>query len=392
MSEAGRLQIAQMRLKQLFDGGPRVTEESRKPTFIIDLPSAEIDNKCGMAFWNHRIEGGRGLMLKAEVLPHMMIQETHNDLSMLAEMEDISPKAIQDAIDEILSHLSTQDRMDQNKMELLYRRLGWFAAYALFMEQSVRDTYEDIPIEPEIVLDRDPLWVVTYPDRLLRGKLNDKTVLYREFELMPAGLQSKKWLQSWEYKIRLHAGIAAAEQSLNVPISFGQIVGLYEGIRSSADGKLIHPYVWGYYNSQTEEWSYNSHIGSDAKDWVHTPVWEYGGGIVAWVRMCGKGIAENQFRPSPYIGLNRNLLEDWMDSRLARERQVSMLRTPSIGNHGMKNLHFEKRTANCMPSGGTECPFIKMCFDKKIGEMPLKSGFYVPNRFTIGGMHTGRED
>jgi hypothetical protein len=391
------LDAARDQLAKLFgDKGESPVVERKKPTFIIDLPSAEIDNKCGMAFWNHRIEGGRGLMLKTEVLPHKMVAETHNDLHTLTEMTDITPMALQEAIDEILAHLTIEDKMNIPKMEFLYRRLGWFAAYGLFMEPDIRANFKDIPIEPELVLDRDPLWVVTYPDRLLQSLHNPDTIVYREFELQPAGLQSKQWLQSWQYKMRLHAGMAAAEQALdNVKIGFGQIVGLYEGFRSSmaSDHRLIHPYVWGYYNSHKEEWSMSSVSGNDSNDWVSSPVWEFKGGVVAWVRMCGKTVAENQFRASPYINLDRKLLDDWCASRVARERQVNLLTDAAMKNPGLKNLHFEKRTHNCVPHGGKECPFLKMCWEPEVNKMPLKSGFYIQNQFTIGGAHhSGRED
>jgi hypothetical protein len=48
-------------------------------------------------------------------------------------------------------------------MELLYRRLGWMNAFALFIEPGIRRLYLTIPMDEEITLDRAPLSVKVRP-------------------------------------------------------------------------------------------------------------------------------------------------------------------------------------------------------------------------------------
>lgn len=362
-----------------------------KQTYIVDLATVEMDQKCGMAYWYHKHEGGKGLVLKANVLKSMTLAQTHADIRVIAGMDDISPAAVQACIDDVLSYLTPADKLDVRRMELLYRRLGWFAAYALYIEPKLRELYEDIPIDPECVLDKEPLWVVTYPDRLMRSKINKDTLLYLEYEAMPAGLQTKKWLDSWEYKVRLHAGIAAIEQSMKVSISFAKMVGMSEGFISTTDKRLMHPYVWGYKHGS--EWSSTSRFElKDGKKWEMVPVWEFPGGVVQWIQMCGPGTAEAQFRESPYFGMNSTLLDEWVASRLLRERQIKLLGGACVHNVGMRNIHFERRTSQCMPAGEPECSFLNMCWDRETAKRPIMSGLYERNVYSIGGEHLSGSD
>src|SRR6267142_6777627 len=137
---------------------------------MTDVSKVETDQTCGMRFWMNNFEGGQGILNRDSIIPTLLDAEIHNDLRTLAEMENISPLAIQQVIDDTLLHLTDEDKLDVRKMELLYRRLGWFAAFACFIEPEIRVEYHTLTLDPVMVLDRDPLFVLSYPDRLLQRK------------------------------------------------------------------------------------------------------------------------------------------------------------------------------------------------------------------------------
>src|SRR5205814_4368767 len=217
--------------------------------FVLDLEQIQDDDTCGMKTWLSRFEGGRGIVRRADLLPASLVAETHTDLRMLAKMPDISPAALTRAAGQMFAGLTAEDRQDVKKMELLTRRAGWFAAFGLYVEPKIRATFDDLPIDEELILDHDPLWIITRPDRLLRDKVTQETV-YREYVVMPPGLLMKQWLQQWLYNIRLHAGMVAVSQWPRDAVlpHHGQIMGLSTGYQSTVNGRLVHPYVWGYHD------------------------------------------------------------------------------------------------------------------------------------------------
>lgn len=351
-----------------------MANKQSRQTFITDAGSVELDDSCGMKLWWTQYESGSGIQKKEDILNNLLKAEIHEDLRVVSTLEDLTPAGIQPLLDEILAGLSPEDKQETKKMELLYRRLGWLAAFALFIEPEIRENYETLPIQREIILDRDPLWVVVQPDRVLRSKRTQETV-YREYVPMPAGWTKQTWLQGWLYRMRLHIGIAAAESAMKMVLSYGQAMGLSEGFISSLDGRLMHPYVWGYYNKKREEWAHT--FRAEAEDWKPAPVWEFPGGVVAWVRMCGKHIADSQFPMSPAVQLNHQMLTTWVSRRLHRERQLQAVKNVAQVNPAMRGIHFERRTEACMPAIGPACPFLKACWSPEIELLPLKSGEYV---------------
>src|SRR4051812_38330105 len=109
-----------------------------KMLFYEDRSAAETDDRCGMRYWWNRLEGGKGIVPKEEPLALLLGRETHLDLAQVAQMEDISPAVIQEAINDILKDITEEDKQFQKKMELVYRRVGWLAAFALFIEPGIR--------------------------------------------------------------------------------------------------------------------------------------------------------------------------------------------------------------------------------------------------------------
>lgn len=346
--------------------------------FMSDWRAIETDEQCSMKYWLANCEGGNGIARKADIIPNLILEQTHQDLKMLSLAENIEPDNVQLAIDEILSELSGDDREDYPKMEALYRRLGWMAAFAIFHEPQIRKNYETADIDTELVLDRNPLWIITHPDRVLKSRTTGD-IIYREYVPMPRNMEKRKWLAQWSYNMRLHVGMAAANENLKIgDVSYGQVMGLSEGYVSSIDNRLIHPYVYGYYNNDTKEWS-PPYKGKTDGNWVQTPVWKYPGGVVQWVTQCGKEVADSMFPISPAVTLNEENLDSWAITRLRREREIDTLRGFSLKQNLVRERHFPRRYSECRPMNGDVCPFLAACWGNKPDNLMLKDELYVPN-------------
>lgn len=350
-----------------------VVESSTKPLrFITDRSAVRLDDQCGMKYYLNRKEAGIGIVPKKEALALAIGRETHVDLSAIAEMEDISEEAIEAAVGDILSPITEEDKHEQQKMEMLYRRLGWLAAYALYMEPDIRATYDTVNVEDETILDRDPLWVAVTPDRVLRHKVS-KHLEYREYKTTITA--SKKWMESWPYAIQLHLGLAAVQEELHEDIKFAQIMGLLKGNESAMDHRLLHPYVWAWYNTRHATWTHEYEKARGA-EWVPMPVWEYPGGIVQWVKRLGPEIAKAQFPFSPPVFLNRRMLDEWVSRRLRRERIIRNTENACRTDFGLRSNIFERRTDICRPPFGDACPYLLVCWNAEAQRAPLATGEY----------------
>lgn len=340
--------------------------------FYTDRSAVETDDRCGMRFWYNRKEGGRGIVPKNEPFALAIGRETHLDLKTVAEMGDLSPEAIQALIQPILDGLTEDDKRNQKRMEVLYRRLGWLAAFALYLEPRIREGYETISIEKEIKLDRSPLTVGVTPDRVLRNRRDHKLIVYREYKTTITA--SQKWGASWHYQIQLHLGIAAASEHLKERVTFAQIMGLMKGYDTG--DRLSHPYVWGWFNPTSNQWSC-SYEKSRGASWMPMPVWEYPGGIVEWVQFCGKETAQAQFPHSPPVFLNERMLNEWIERRLYRERTIRAVEHLCERDQHLRSIHFERRMGQCRPSFGDECPYLQACWNAEINKDPLLNGEYL---------------
>src|SRR2546425_6607138 len=119
-----------------------------KPTFLTDVTAAETDDICGMKFWHSHLSGGAGMINKRDILPDALDKQVHLDLRAVADMETLDAASIQGAIDEVLAGLTSEEKLDIGKMELLYRRLGWVAAFAIYQESNIREEFETMPVDP----------------------------------------------------------------------------------------------------------------------------------------------------------------------------------------------------------------------------------------------------
>jgi hypothetical protein len=340
---------------------------------LEDRSGAETDDRCGMRYWFNRKAGpnGKGIVPKKEALALTVGRETHEDLKAIAEMERVTPEAVRGLADGLVKGLTDQDKQFREEMELVYRRAGWIIAFGLWVEPVIRAEYENVMIEDEIILDRGDLWVPITPDRILRKK-DSGILVYREYKTTLSSDQ--KWQQSWRYAIQLHAGIAAAQEELNQKVAYGQIMGLMKGRKSQTDGRLLHPYVWAYYNHQKDEWSHEYKTGSD---WIPMPVWEYPGGLYEWVVRLGHEVGKAQFPHSPPVFLDQRMLDDWLNRRRERQRIIKVHAEAVVKDEKLRGIIFERRTNQCRPPFGDECPYLLPCWNATAGEEPLKTGLYI---------------
>lgn len=351
-----------------------------KTIYLTDRSAVETDDACGMRFWLNRKEGPekRGIVSKTESF-HLMVGRTiHEDFAALATVEDLRPPAIQELIDDLLRDITAEDRLIQSRMEVLYRRLGWIAGWSLYIEPTIRENWDNVSVEGELILDREPLWVAVTPDRVLQNKKNPDILKYLEYKTTRSA--SKQWLDSWRYQIQIHTSLAAVQEELGKPVKYAMIAGLMKGYESPAENhRLIHPYTWAYYNESENKWT---HKYTDARSsaWVQMPVWEYPGGIVEWVQKCGEDTAKAQFPHTPPIFLDERMLEEWIARRLFRERQIKGVEEVCRKDLKQRSLFFERRTSKCKPAYGDACPYLPICWNASAQADPASHPDFEPRK------------
>lgn len=349
-----------------------------KRIYMTEFNAAETDSTCGMRYWNNQIEAGKGVIHMNEVLLTLQQQALHLDLRTLASMKDIRPGAIEEKVQDVLSQIPKDDKSDLRKLELLYRRLGWFVGFALFVEPRLRTLYETLDVDSEILLDADPLVVVVRPDRILKSRSTGE-IIYREYAPMPPDYFNKNWLNAWTYNPRLHVGMAAAEQVLTSVITYGQMFGFSEGYISTIDGRLCHPYVWSYHNIVTDEWSHHVRSG---EEWKSAPVWEQPRSLIDWVQELGTTVADKVFCLSQPVKLERNLVDEWTARRIHREREIHVQRDTCQINLFKRSIHFPKHMTQCVTREGKSCQYTALCWNHNVQLNPIESKLYIPNVLT----------
>jgi hypothetical protein len=340
------------------------------PLYYTDRSACETDDRCGMEYFWNRKYNGMGIVPKNRPIYFKIGSETHEDLAAIAEMEDISPESINTLVKEITDPLNEEDKQNRSIMEVLYRRLGWLSAYALYIEPRIRAEFENVQVESEIILDRTPLWIAITPDRVLRHR-QGKYLVYREYKTtITAG---QKWVRHWPYDIQVHCGIQAIQEELNEKVAYAQIMGLMKG--DTRGERLAHPYVWGYYNEAQEKWTHD-YAKARAAGWAPAPVWDYPGGVVEWVQRCGEEVAIGQFPHSAPCFLNERMLDNWVNRRISREIQVAEEIDTCQTDLDQRQIYFEQRTRNCSPAFGDPCAYIPACWNAGINDNPLASGIF----------------
>jgi hypothetical protein len=339
--------------------------------YYEDRSGAETDDKCGMAYFWSRLYGSRGISPRVEAAALRVGGDTHEDLAFVATQpeEQLTPESLNQQVNLILSDTSFMNNLNREQMEVLYRRLGWLVAFALYMEPRIRKDYETISIEKELILDRYPLWVGVTPDRVLRHR-EGGFLRYLEYKTTISA--SQKWVASWSYAIQLHLGIAAVQEEIEEKVKFAQIMGLIKG--DHRGGKLSHPYVWGW--RRGDQWEHE-YAKARSAGWEPAPVWEYPGGIVEWVMRLGAEEASQQFPHSYPVTLNEKMLEEWVARRTYRQKVIALVADDCQNDLDQRNLYFEKRTRSCRPAFGDACPFLLACWNAAAEANPLATGDYV---------------
>lgn len=350
-----------------------------KAILMTDLTAAATDDLCGRRFWYARLEGGRGIQSKGDVIASHILNESLTDLRTVAAMADtdLSADNMEAAVQELLSGLSEEDKKDRAAMELLYRRLGWLVAYALFEEPYLRRTFETIPIEPEIAFVHDNLFVKMATGRVLQYRIA-REVIYRTY--VPTSFISGRWRGIWPRTASIHLELKAVEKAIGRKVEAVQVMGLAKGFYSRPGNLgLSHPYVLGYYHAKDNAWTHNYMIGK-GEGWRERPVWEYEDGLVNWVMKCGRDVAETQFPLTGHIAFNPSILDGWLAHRVHRERAILGAAADCHGNHFLRNVWFPQNTSACTPMLGDPCPYENLCWGSlREGDSTLASGAFIAN-------------
>lgn len=354
--------------------------------YVVRYEDAELDAICPMKFWHASLAGdGVGMTKKTDIVPNAIENIIHEDLRTISNMMDLSPRTITNHLEDLTSNLTYEDRQQTRFMELFYRRLGWIAAFASYIEPKIRLEYETIPTPEEIDFTIDNISIICKPDRLLRDRKTNELV-YQEYLKMPLGLANRGWMDAHKYHMRLHVGMAAMNQLLNekngLRVLKGQIRGMSEGYWSSYDKSMHHPYIQGYYSREQKEWNTEHQMG---KEWEELPVWQYPDGMVKWVHLVGEKKALQVFPLTEIVDLNLVMLDSWMAYQVYRQRQISKFATVCQTNHHLRQVHFERDTSSCRPYLNPPCTFLNACWNEEDRTQPLKSGEYVLNLYNADG-------
>lgn len=335
---------------------------------LDDRTGSEIDDECPRKYWWTRLWGGRGLSPVDEPAYFRQGRILHEDLAEIAQREDYLAW-----IEEQIAKRLEDPPADQKSLEIVYRHLGWLAAWGLFIEPKLRTRYRTIQIEHELILQSPKgMWVPIIPDRVLE-EISSGKLIYREYKTTLKADQ--KWQSSWQYQSQLHLGQEAIEQELGRPVSYAQIVGLMKGsyyTDSDHFTRLTHPYVWAYHNTHSDQWSVEA---QRAAGWTNRPVWEFPGGLMEWVRRAGSEVALSQFPHSVAVFKNPRMIDQWFLRREYRQTKIAQLE----GRYDFQTraIFFPMHTKACEPAFGDRCPFVPLCWNQGLEDDPIGSGQFV---------------
>lgn len=349
----------------------------RATSFVLHSQEAIADASCPMKYWYMSHEAGKGIVAKKDRLRDQILATTVDDLRTISRAPDaeLLPGNLQIGIDSILNSLSDADRNNSDAMSFLFRRLGHLTAWTLFVEPDIRRLYTTIPIDDEILLDRDPLYLVMPSGRLLKNRMTGE-YLYVSF--VPASSTSYAWRASWRTHIQPQIELAAIKQAYpEAKIVSIQMKGFDLGTVSIATGAILfHPYVKGWYDPTTHVWS-ASNKTNYTTGLVERPVWEYPEGMVAWVKNAGAKIAEEQFPVSSTIFPNEKVLDAWTLNRASRARMIDATRIGCHQDASLRKKIFPMVATSCHPINGEPCTYTNACWNKAI-QSPILSGEYEP--------------
>lgn len=344
----------------------------RKITYLTHVPDTQVDSVCGRKFWLEHFEAGRGIIRREDVIEAALLKASLTDLRTIAStpLGDLTPKALQASVDDILKDV---DIRDYHSMSLLYRRLGWLVAWALFVEPTMRPVFEDIYIPPQISVTTSDLIATVPAGRLMRYR-QCREVMYVDF--VPTYSISSRWKESWARSSYPSIAMKAAAETARVDVNAMQVRGLSMGFMGGNGFTLNHPYVTGYQNIATGEWTCSITEGSK-QGWRQTPVWQFEGGLVQWVQTCGEAVAQAQFPVSSRLMFNRHIFDAWVAHQVHREAQVLGAVADCYAKPALKDVFFPQNTLSCRPVHGESCSFQDICWGPVAQLNPLIAGLYI---------------
>jgi len=157
-------------------------------------------------------------------------------------------------------------------------------------------------------------------------------------------------------------------------------------------------YAWRYKWSGPDTWPDTGRLKGHTlgKGWKRFNVWEYPGGVKAWIDLlasgtvqpdCGDPFANSVQSPMPYFRQDRDM-EDWLQSVQAQEQLVAAIahdveahrtehKADSKSLRSLLNISFPMHRRSCdYPSA---CQFIPLCYgDDSCFISPFSTGIYEP--------------
>lgn len=332
-----------------------------KTILLTDRTTIETDWLCGAKRWWYKEEGGDGIVPVKEAIYYEVGRDIHSDMERLLNGESINEIIRFEGIN---LHAEITDQL---VLERIFRRMGWAVAFATYILPTLIEKYDVISLEKELILDRTPLWIACTPDVLLRRK-SDGRLIYRDYKSVK--MLGKSWMDHWPYAIQMHIGLKAIEEELGEVPAYAEVMGLRKG--EDRKGKLMHPYVWAYWDEKKDLWQHDYKYGL-----VLRPVWEYPGGIEEWVKFLGRDVAIGQFPLSKPIFLDERLLNRTITERILREQEVREVKYTAQLDPNFRALYFRQNFSECLPSFGDPCPYLACCHNASVELNPLASGDFI---------------
>lgn len=335
---------------------------TRSRIFLTDRTSIETDWACGMRRWWRNEFGGTGIVPATAASALTEGADLHEWLARVAVTSD--PR-------EIVRALPPAPVGDQVALEVWCRLVGWVTAFALFVEPRLREDYDTVQVEGELVYQADPLWIACTPDRVLRRKRAPEAgkLVYLEYKSTGA-FNTASWCEYWPHAVQLHTGLAALAQEHGPDaIAWAQVQGFTKG--TWREGKLRHPYTYAYTNGSdwTAAWT---------RGWDLASVSEYPGGPAAWAEHLGAGMAAEVLPLTRAVFLDERIVARVVAERTERERLVAAVRDQAATDPDFRARVFPMNLAACRPMIGAPCAYQACCWNASVEADPLASGAFVP--------------
>lgn len=328
---------------------------------LTDRTTIETDWTCGQKRFWYKHAGGTGIVPTVEASYYAEGRAVHEDMARAFQGDQQVPEDLWAAL--------PPREAGQVALEPAWRRLGWaIAAREWWTKAALTDRVVRL-VETELVLDRGDLWVASTADAVLEitaGAYAGQLEVIDFKSTRDAGI---KWQLHWPYAVQMHLQIKAVEEELQQPVAWLRVVGLMKG--QERYGRLYHPYVYAYRNSDGTLFN-DYRTGLEA-----APVWEHFDSLDSYrAYVLGLGIDTGmaQFPSSHPVFLNQRLLDGLIAERQIRERQVR----DGMAVGAPLNAIFESRFHECRPAFGDQCPYLAACHNAEVNANPIGSGLYVP--------------